>query len=93
MPDELSPQAEAYLASIVAGGLYSSKQAAIEAAVAALREKNQPLPNVPDDHMDAVEAALSAAQTGQLCEFTAADWSRLRGYAHDVAARVTPGEV
>jgi hypothetical protein len=57
---EQSPQAERYLASFVAGGLFPSKEAAIEAAVAALREKTEPIPFVPDEHMARVEAAIEA---------------------------------
>ena len=91
MAYELSPQTEQYLDSIVAGGQYSSKEAALEAAVAALREKNGPLPAVPDDHMELVEEAVASAQHGKLREFTASDWSRFRQRAHDVAARDISG--
>lgn len=91
MTYELSPQTEQYLANIVAGGLYSTKQAALEAAVAALREKNQPLAPVPEAHLDAVEEVLASTQTGQLREFTDAGWSRLRNHAHHVAGRIEPG--
>ena len=38
---ELSPQVEQYLASVVADGLFPSERAALEAAVAALREKTE----------------------------------------------------
>jgi hypothetical protein len=37
MADQLSNQSEQYLADVVAGGLYPSKEAALEAAVTALR--------------------------------------------------------
>jgi hypothetical protein len=43
MAYELSPQSEQYIASVVSGGLFSSKEAALEAAVAALREKTRPV--------------------------------------------------
>lgn len=81
---ELSPQTEQYLTSIVAGGLYPSKQAALEAAIAALREKDRPLPMVPDDHLDAVEKAIATADAGEVRELTPADWSRLRDSANKV---------
>lgn len=42
MPYELSAQSERYITSVVAGGLFSSKEAALEAAVTALREKTRP---------------------------------------------------
>lgn len=82
MAYELSPQSEQYLASIVADGLYPSKQAALEAAVATLREKDRPLPMVPDNHLDAVEKAIASADAGNLRELTPTDWSRLRGFVN-----------
>jgi hypothetical protein len=87
MDKELSPQTEQYLASVVAGGLFPSKEAAIEAAVAALREKTEPIQFVPDEHMEAVEQALESALAGKGTPMTAADWDELRKHAHDVAAR------
>jgi hypothetical protein len=39
MSRELSPQSEQYLANAVASGLFPSTEAALEAAVEALREK------------------------------------------------------
>jgi hypothetical protein len=59
MVKELSPQAEQYLAGVVAGGLFPSKEAALEAAAAALREKTDEIPFVPDEHMEQVERLLS----------------------------------
>lgn len=66
----------------MAGGLYPSKRAALEAAVATLREKDRPLPMVPDDHLDAVEKAVTSADAGEVRELTPADWSRLRDSAN-----------
>ena len=43
MASELSPQSEQFIASVVAGGLFSSREAVLEAAVTALREKTGPL--------------------------------------------------
>lgn len=57
MSYELSPRIEQYLAEIVAGGLYSSKEAALEAAIVALREKSQEIPFGRDEHMDGIESA------------------------------------
>jgi exoribonuclease II len=74
-----------------AGGLFASKEAALEAAVAALREKSERLPVVPDEPMELVEEAVSSAQEGRLRELTDGDWSRLRRLAHDVAARSVSG--
>jgi hypothetical protein len=87
MSHSLSPQAEQFLASIVVGGLYPSKEAALEAAVAALREKSALLSPVPDEHVVLVEEAIIAADQGELRSFDKADWLRLRQFAHEVAAR------
>lgn len=86
MAYQLSPQSEQFLASVVAGGQFVSKEAALEAAVAALREKNGP-PPVPQEHVELVEEAIVAAQAGRLRELTATDWSRLREFAQQAAAQ------
>ena len=91
MAYELSPQTEQYLTSIVAGGMYPSKEAALEAAVAALRERREPSRTVPDEHMELVEEAVASAEDGRLRELTADDWSQLRQLARDVAARGASG--
>ena len=64
MDKELSPQTEEYLASVVAGGLFPSKEVALEAAVDALREKTESIPFVPDEHMERVEQAIESANAG-----------------------------
>lgn len=86
MPNELSPQAEQYLASVVAGGLYPSKEAAIEAAVDALREKNEQLPSVPDEHVELVEQAIESSRAGKSRPLNATEWSKLRQLARDAAS-------
>lgn len=86
MQHELSPQSEQYLDKIVAGGLYPSKEAALEAAVDALREKNEEIRSVPDEHIEAVERAIESANAGKSTPMTAADWAQLRQRAIDVAA-------
>jgi hypothetical protein len=58
MADQLSNQSEKYLADVVAGGLHPSKEAALEAAVTALREKNEQLPEVPPEDAVLVEEGL-----------------------------------
>lgn len=87
MSFELSPQSEQYLASVVAGGIYPSKEAALEAAVAALRERDRAIPMVPAEHMALVEAAIESANAGQVREMTEADWEGLRQLARDTAAK------
>lgn len=86
MANELSPQTEQYLASMVAGGLFPSKEAALEAAVAALREKSDQLQFVPDEHMERVEQAIVSSLAGRSTPMTAADWASLRRLAQDAAS-------
>ena len=78
MATQLSPQIEQYLASIVADGLFPSPEAATEAAIAALREKTEPIPFVPDEHLERVEQAIEAANAGQTCPMTPEYWANLR---------------
>lgn len=90
MQYQLSPQAEQFLASIVAAGQFASKDAALEAAVAALREKSE-VSAVPEEHVEFVEAAIVSVQEGRVREFTPGDWLRLRQFASDVAAQGNSG--
>jgi hypothetical protein len=85
MVRELSPQTEQYLASVVAGGLFPSKEAALEAAIAALREKTEPIPFVPDEHMDRVEQAIESANAGRTKPMTPEYWESLRQTVRDAA--------
>ncbi|HWC88600.1 MAG TPA: hypothetical protein VG433_03070 [Pirellulales bacterium] len=82
----LSQQSEQYLQQLVAGGLYPSTAAALEAAVAALRERGEQDPLVPEEHMAAVEQGLASAAAGLARPFIPADWARLRQIAHDAAS-------
>lgn len=75
---QLSPQSEQYLASVVAGGIYPSKEAALEAAVAALRERDQAVPMVPPEHMALVEEAIESSNAGNSREMTDEYWNDLR---------------
>jgi hypothetical protein len=79
MASELSRQNEQYLEQLVTGGLYPSK----EAAVAALREKNDEIPFVPDEHMEAVEQGIAEADAGLTRPMTEHDWDSLRQLARD----------
>jgi hypothetical protein len=87
MASELPPQIEQYLASVVAGGLFPSKEAALEAAIDALREKTEPIPFVPDEHMARVEQSIESANAGRSRELTDADWQNLRQLARDAASK------
>jgi len=86
MVEHLSEATEQYLASVVAGGLYPSKEAALEAAVAALREKSEQIPPVPDEHMELVEEAVASSRSGRSRALTRADWENLRKIARDIAS-------
>jgi len=86
MDKELSSHAEQFLASVVAGGLFPSKEAALEAAVAALREKTEEILHVPDEHMEDVEKAIESANAGLSRPMTSADWENLKQLARDVAS-------
>lgn len=90
MQHELSPQSEQYLDKVVSGGLYPSKEAALEAAIEALRQKNDEIPFVPDEDMEAVERGIEEANAGLATPMTKDDWARLRQLAHDVAAENLP---
>ena len=93
MASELSPQIEQYLASVVAGGLFPSKEAALEAAIAALREKTEPTPFVPDEHTERLEQAIESANAGHCREMTDADWDNLRQIARDAASGNPPSSL
>src|ERR1700722_4184266 len=90
MSTELSPQIEQYLASVVAGGLFPSQEAALEAAINALREKTEPIPFVPDEHMSRVEQAIESANAGRSRALTDADWENLRQLARDTTSGNPP---
>ena len=90
MATELSPQIEQYLTSVVAGGLFPTQEAALEAAIAALREKTEPIPFVPPEHMELVEQGMASARAGRARELTDADWENLRQRAHAVAPNNPP---
>jgi hypothetical protein len=90
MEPTLSSQNEQYLVRMIAGGLFSSKAAALDAAVTALREKADEVPFVPFPDMEAVEQGLNEADVGISRQMTNDDWSRLRRRARDVAAANHP---
>ena len=87
MSRELSPQNEQYLASVVAGGLFPSEQAALDAAVEALREKTEQEVEIPEEHVGLIEQALASARAGRKRELGDADWERLRQFACNAAAK------
>jgi hypothetical protein len=86
MANGLSSQSEQYLAQVVASGMFPSKEAALEAAVVALREKNEEVPMIPEEHTALVEEALASLEAGEGRPITEQDWERWRGLAWKVAA-------
>ena len=93
MATQLSPQIEQYLASIVAGGLFPTEEAALEAAIAALREKTEPIGYVPDEHMARVEQAIESGNAGRSRALADADWEHLKQLARDAASGNPPRSV
>lgn len=91
MAGQLSPQSETYLHQLVAGGLYPSKEAALDAAVEALREKNAPPPLIPEEHSDLVEKAIASSEAGRSRPMSADDWVRIRQLAQDPDSQRSPG--
>ena len=91
MSIELSPQNEQFLTSMVAGGLFPSKEAALDAAIEALREKTQQPATLRAEHIELIEQGLASLQAGRSRDFTAADWETLRQLARDTAASTEPG--
>jgi hypothetical protein len=95
MASGFSPQNEQFLHDVVAGGLYPSKEAALNAAVDALRTgrsdaDDDNLPMVPEEHMAGVEEGLADLEAGRCIEMTPNEWERLRQFARDVAAGKNP---
>ncbi|HTU23838.1 MAG TPA: hypothetical protein VMF30_00485 [Pirellulales bacterium] len=78
MDRSLSPHIEQYLSSVVAQGLFPSEEAALEAAIDALREKTGPVPFVPDEHMARVEQAIESANAGRTAPMTPEYWAALK---------------
>jgi hypothetical protein len=92
MEHQLSPLNEQFLDQIVAGGLFPSKEAALDAAMGALREKTDAIEFVCAEHMEAVEEGIADADAGLCDAMTEDDWAELKKLAHDVAAGVHQGE-
>lgn len=87
MSNGLSPHIEQKIAEAVAGGLYPSREALIEAGVQHLLDEQIPL--VPDEHMGFVEAALESSRLGRSAEMTPQEWDELHRMVADIAAGKT----
>jgi hypothetical protein len=86
MSNGFSPQNEQYLSDIVAGGYFPSRQAALDAAIDALREKRDGIAYISDEEMALVQEGLDDLEQNGAVEMTEADWESLRQHARDVAA-------
>jgi Arc/MetJ-type ribon-helix-helix transcriptional regulator len=87
----LLPQNQQYLDQIVASGLYPSQEAALNAAIAALREKAEQIPFISAKEMEAVEQGIREADAGLSRPMTEEDWMRLRKRAEAAAERARGG--
>lgn len=74
MSTELSPHVEHLIGQAVAGGLYPTREALLEAAAERLLEDN-PKP-VPDEHLAAVEKGLDQLDAGLGKEWDPDDFMR-----------------
>ncbi len=77
----LSPQSEQFLEHAVAAGWFPSKEAALDAAVQALRDASAELPLIAEEHLDAVEAGLNEADAGKSLPWTSQDRETIRNLA------------
>ena len=73
--------------------MFPSKEAALEAAIDALREKTESIPFVPDEHMERLEQAIESANAGQCREMTDTDWDDLRQIAREAASGNPPSSL
>jgi hypothetical protein len=85
MAAELSSRIEQHLASMVAGGLFPSQDAALEAAIDALCDKFEPIVDAPAEHMERLEQAIESANAGNTKPFTPEYWNNLRQKIRDAA--------
>jgi hypothetical protein len=83
MDNQLSPNVEQKIAEAISGGLYSSREALLEAGVVHLLYEQ--LPMVPDDHMALVEAAIESSDAGHSVEMTRHEWDELRNMVRNIA--------
>lgn len=79
-----SPHIEQKISEALAGGLYPSREALLEAGVEKLFA--DPVPPIPDEHMDLVEAAMESSRAGHSAVMTNQEWEQLRRGVRDIAA-------
>ncbi|MBS0208312.1 MAG: hypothetical protein JSS27_05095 [Planctomycetes bacterium] len=91
MSHGLSPHNEQYLEQVVSAGRFPSVEAAIDAAVEALRERDQGVEYVPDEHAALVDEAFEASAAGNSRPMTSEDWASLHRLVDEIAARKAKG--
>ncbi len=87
MSGGLSPQIERKIAEALAGGLFPSREALIEAGVEHLLDEQVPLVRPQD--LALVEAALESSSAGRSAEMTRQEWDELHRMVADIAAGKT----
>ena len=75
----------------MAGGLFPSKEAALEAAVVAFRTQFERAPPVPAEHLELVEHGLASIEAGRRPELADADLEAFRQRAAGIALRHPSG--
>lgn len=78
MTTPLSTDAEAFIAKLIAAGRFATREAVLETAVRSLRTSVGEIPQIPDEHIDAVEEALAESRAGRSVEFSVEDREQIR---------------
>ena len=78
MTPPLSTDAEAFIAKLIADGRFATREAVLETAVRSLRTSTDDIPQIPGEHIDAVEEALAESRAGQSVEFSVEDRERIK---------------
>jgi Arc/MetJ-type ribon-helix-helix transcriptional regulator len=87
MSSGLSPHVEQKIAEAVAGGLYPTREAVIEASVEHFLDDQ--IPMATEEHMALVEAAIESSNAGLSSEMTRQEWAELHQSIRDIAAGKT----
>lgn len=85
MSQLFSPHIEQLIQHALATGLFTSREAVIEAGVSRLLEDAPQ--SIPPEHVSAVLAGLDEDDAGQVAEMTEHEWDKLRQLARDTASR------
>lgn len=83
----ISPDNQRYLDDLVRVGAFPSRDAALNAAISALRETSEPESLVPPEHEAALEEAMAESEAGLSSPMTDDDWAELRRIASEAAAK------